>query len=74
MELVKTPQYRQGLNERYKFERKFGEAKQGFGRCRYMGRVRFAVQSFFTAMLLNLKQMVKVLTGVGFKTKTASVV
>jgi len=76
LELVKTPQYRQGLKERYKIERKFGEAKQGhgFGRCRYVGKVRFAVQSFFTAIMLNLKRMVKVLTGVGFKTKTASVV
>ena len=73
LELVKTPQYRQGLKERYKVERKFGEAKQGhgFGRCRYIGIVRFAVQSFFTAIILNLKRMVKVLTGVGFKTKTA---
>jgi len=76
LELVKTPQYQQGLKERYKVERKFGEAKQrhGFGRCRYVGRVRFAVQTFFTAIMLNLKRFVKVLTGVGFKTQTASAV
>jgi IS5 family transposase len=75
LELVKTPQYRQGSKERYKIERKFGEAKQGhgLGRCRYVGRVRFAVQAFFTAIMLNLKRMVKVLTGVGFKTQTGSV-
>jgi hypothetical protein len=38
LELVKTPQYEQGLKERYKIERKFGEAKQGhgLGRCRYV--------------------------------------
>jgi len=71
LDLVKTPQYKQGLKERYKIERKFGEAKQGhgFGRCRYVGKVRFAVQAFFTAIMLNLKRMVKLLTGVGFKTQ-----
>jgi IS5 family transposase len=75
LELVKTPQYRLGSKERYKIERKFGEAKQGhgLGRCRYVGRMRFAVQAFFTAIMLNLKRMVKVLTGIGFKTQTGSV-
>jgi len=71
LDLIKTPQYQQGLKERYKIERKFGEAKQGhgFGRCRYIGTARFAVQAFFTAIMLNLKRMVKLLTGVGFKTQ-----
>lgn len=71
IELVHTPQYQQGLKERYKIERKFGEARQGhgLGRCRYLGRVRFAVQAFFTAIALNLKRLVKLLTGVGFKTQ-----
>jgi len=74
LDLVKTLQYQQGLKERYKIERKFGEAKlgHGFGRCRYVGKVRFAVQAFFTAFMLNLKRMVKVLTGVGFKTQAAA--
>ena len=69
LELVKAPQYKQGLRERYKIERKFGEAKQGhgFGRCRYIGKFRYAVQSFFIAIILNLKRMVKLLTGVNFK-------
>jgi IS5 family transposase len=71
LDLIETPQYRQGLKERYKIERKFGEAKlgHGLGRCRYVGKIRFAVQAFFTAIILNLKRMVKVLTGVGFKTQ-----
>jgi IS5 family transposase len=75
LELVKTPQYQQGLKERYKVERKFGEAKQGhgLGRCRYLGRMKFAVQVYFTAIMLNLKRMVKVLYGVGFKTRLAAV-
>jgi len=73
LDLVKTSQYNQGLKERYKIERKFGEAKQGhgFGRCRYLGRMKFAVQAFFTAIMLDLKRMIKVLTGVGFKTQAA---
>jgi len=59
------------LKERYKIERKFGEAKQnhGLGRCRYLGLMGYAAQAFFTAMVLNLKRMVKMLTGVGFKTR-----
>ena len=74
-ELVQTPQYRQGCKERYKVERKFGEAKQGhgLGRCRYLGRVGFTIQAFLTAIMLNVKRMVKVLTGVGFKTQSTSV-
>jgi len=74
LDLRQTPQYQQGLKERYKVERKFGEAKQGhgFGRCRYLGRVGFGVQSFLTAIMLNLKRMVKLLTGVGFKTQAVA--
>jgi IS5 family transposase len=74
LDLRQTAQYQQGLKERYKIERKFGEAKQGhgFGRCRYLGRLGFAVQAFFTAIMLNLKRMVKLLTCVGFKTQAAA--
>jgi IS5 family transposase len=56
------------LKERYEIERKFGEAKQnhGLGRCRYIGRSKFSIQAFFTAMVLNLKRMVKLITGIGF--------
>jgi IS5 family transposase len=71
LELEKTEQYKAGLKERYKIERKFGEGKQGhgLGRCRYIGRVGFAIQSFLTAIVLNLKRMVKLLTGVNFKAR-----
>lgn len=74
LDLRQTPQYQRGLKERYKVERKFGEAKQGhgFGRCRYLGILGFAVQAFFTAIMLNLKRMVKLLTGVGFKTQAVA--
>jgi IS5 family transposase len=71
LDLEKTPQYKEGQKERYKIERKFGEGKQwhGFGRCRYLGKARFTVQSFLTAIILNLKRMVKLLTGVNFKAR-----
>ena len=74
LDLRQTPQYQQGLKERYKVERKFGEAKQGhgLGRCRFLGRMGFTVQACFTANMLNLKRMVKLLTGVGFKTQAVA--
>jgi hypothetical protein len=36
------------------------------------GRLGFAVQAFFTAIMLNLKRMVRLLAGVGFKTQTVA--
>jgi len=67
--LQRSPEYKAGLKERYKVERKFGEAKTGHGlaHCRYIGLVRYAIQGFMTAIVLNLKRMVKLLTGVYFK-------
>lgn len=71
LEMIKTPAYKEGLKERYKIERKFGEAKQGhgLGRYRYLGLLGFGVQTYFTAIALNLKRMVKLQTGVGLKTR-----
>mgnify|MGYP001179287689 CR=1 FL=1 len=70
LEMVQSPAYQDGRKERYKIERKFGEAKQGhgLGRCRYIGLLKFGIQAYFTAIVLNLKRMVKLLTGVGLKT------
>lgn len=61
--------YREGQQERYKIERKFGEAKQNhrLGRCRYLGWKGYMIQAYMTAMALNLKRMVKVLTGTPFR-------
>ena len=71
-ELVADPDYQAGLKERYKVERKFGEAKlcHGFRRCRYLGLVRYRVQSCLTAMALNLKRLVKLLYGVSFRNQS----
>ncbi|HUT15018.1 MAG TPA: transposase, partial [Anaerolineae bacterium] len=65
----RTEEYKRGQKERYKIERKFGEAKQGhgLGRCRYVGLVRYAIQGFLTAIALNLKRLVMLLTAVPFK-------
>jgi IS5 family transposase len=64
-----SPAYQAGLAERYKIERKFGEAKlwHGFGRCRYLGLLRYGSQAHLTALVLNLKRIVTLLTGVRFR-------
>jgi len=69
VKLAESPEYQQGLKERYKIERKFGEAKRwhGFERCRYLGYVRHGIQSYLTFMVLNLKRLVKILTGISFR-------
>ncbi|MBI9045475.1 MAG: transposase [Anaerolineaceae bacterium] len=75
IELLKTSQYQECKKEHYKIERKFGEAKQGHGlaHCRCVGTLKFGVQSYFTAMALNLKRMVRLLTGIGFKMQSIPV-
>jgi len=53
--------------------RKFGEAKQkyGLGCCHYVGKMRFIVHTYFIAIMLNFKRMVKILTVVGFKSRVS---
>ena len=69
LELRASQEYTDGLKERYKVERKFGEARKwhGFTRCRCTGFIRHAIQSYLTFMALNLKRLVKLLTGVSFR-------
>jgi IS5 family transposase len=69
IDLLASPEYQAGQRERYKIERKYGEGKvyHGWGRCRYVGRVRYAIQANLTAIVLNLKRMVKLLAGVQFR-------
>jgi len=66
--LMGSEGYQEGLKERYKVERKFGEAKMGHGlrRCRYVGLVKYLIQVILTAMALNLKRIVKLVTGIPF--------
>jgi IS5 family transposase len=67
--LQAAPEYERGVKERYKIERKFGEGKlwHRLGRCRYLGLVRYAIQAYLTAIVLNLKRIVQLLWGVTFK-------
>jgi IS5 family transposase len=64
-----SPAYRAGKTERFKVERKYGKAKRwhGFGRCRYLGLLRYGIQAHLTALVLNLKRIVTMLTGARFK-------
>jgi len=67
--MVASEGYQAGQRERYKIERKYGEGKayHGLGRCRYVGRMRCMIQAYLTAIVLNLKRMVRVVTGVSFR-------
>lgn len=69
VQLQQRPEYQESTRQRYKIEAKFGEAKafHGLRRCRYVGLVRYSVQSFLTAMVLNLKRLVMLLTGVSLR-------
>ena len=68
-EVAASPAYRAGQAERFKVERKYGEAKRwhGFGRCRYLGLLRYGIQAYLTALVLNLKRIVALLRGVRFR-------
>ena len=74
IKLKESKEYQEGLKERYKIERKFGEMKKwhGFGRCRYLGLLKHAIQCYLTCMVVNLKRIVKLLTGTGFREETRS--
>jgi len=67
--LKESPSYQRGIKERKKIEGKFGEMKKhhGFDRCRYLELLRYAIQCYLTAIVVNLKRIVKLLTGVGLK-------
>ena len=69
LKLEASQAYQEGLKQRYQVERKFGEARQwhGFKRCRYTGHIRHSIQSYLTFMALNLKRLVKLLSGIAFK-------
>ncbi len=68
-EIKESQEYNEGLRERYKIERKFAEVKKwhGFSRCRYIGFLRHAIQCYLTFMAVNLKRLVKLLTGISFR-------
>lgn len=67
--------YSQATKQRYKAEQPFGLAKHyhGFGRCRYLGKTRMAIQSYLTFMVLNLKRIIKLTEGISFRNNPAYV-
>lgn len=67
--LVESREYSEGLQVRYKIERKFGEAKRhhGLGRARYRGIKNYHLQATLTFMVLNLKEIMKLTAGVRLK-------
>lgn len=69
LRLRRSRPYQEGQRLRYQIERKFGEGKENHGlrRCRYLGWTRYAIQAYLTAMVLNLKRMVRVLTATAFR-------
>jgi len=71
IEMMATPEYQAATALRYRVEQPFGIAKRshGFERCRYLGLPRYGIQSFLTFMVLNCKRMVKLLTGITFRTQ-----
>jgi hypothetical protein len=63
-----APEYQEGLKQRYRINARIGEAKawHGFGRCRHRGRPGHIAQAFLTRLVLNLKRMVWLATGIAF--------
>jgi IS5 family transposase len=66
IDMLADPFYQAGQRVRSRIEPKFGEAKSAhrFGRCRYRGLDRFKMQSYLTFMVLNLKRLVLLVTGI----------
>lgn len=75
VKLIGSSEYKRGLEVRYKIERKFGESKKhhGLGRARYRGLKRYNVQATFTFMVLNLKEIMKITTGVYLKSGSPAI-
>ncbi len=69
LKLESSPQYQRDKAQRFRVEQPFGPAKQkhGFERCRYLGVIRYSIQSLFTFLVSNCKRLVKLLTGLTFR-------
>ena len=63
LDLLATSEHEAATKVRYRVEQPFGTAKQkhGFGRCRYLGLFRYAIQAFVTFMVLYLVSIPAVL-------------
>ena len=63
--LRQTPEYQERLKVRSQIEPKFGEAKErhGFRRCRGVGLTAFKVQGLMTAITMDIKRLLLLVTG-----------
>ena len=55
LSMLASSEYQERQAQRDKIERKFGEAKHWhrFGRCLYLGMIRYGIQAYLTALVLN---------------------
>jgi len=69
VEMKSSPQCQKAVKERRRIEAKLGEMKgsHGLRRCRYLGLLRYALQGYFTALVVNLKRILLLLMGVRFR-------
>ena len=69
LDLQATAHYQVATKLRARVEQPFGQAKDkhGFERCRYLGLLKYGLQSFLTFMVVSAKRMVKLLTGITFR-------
>ena len=69
IDLLASPEHKATKALRYRVEQPFGTAKQkhGFGRCRYLGLLRYGIQAYLTFMVVNCKRIIKLLTGITFR-------
>jgi len=70
--LISNPVYRQATNIRKQIERSYADAKvkHGLNRARYLGQMKFAIQSYFTFMAMNLKRIIFLTNNIPFKNQT----
>jgi hypothetical protein len=69
LDMEASPEYQAAIADRFRVEQPYGTAKQNhnFGRCRYLGFLPYRIQSYFTFLVVIMKRMVKLLTGITFR-------
>lgn len=69
-EITTTEEFCAGKKKRYIVERVNGCLKKhhGLGRCRYLGLAKMEFQTFFSCLAHNLKTLVRLTAGIGFRT------
>jgi len=65
LKMISSKRYQYSVKKRKEIEKKFGEEKKhhGFGRCRYLGLDKYAIQAYLTTMVVNLKRIMLLTEG-----------